>query len=68
VEEIEEACRRVVGRELRWKGLVLVHAQVQGEKMYERFGFVTDEKMGKWDEEGIEHVGMWKRIDLEPRS
>ncbi|RLL95568.1 hypothetical protein CFD26_105817 [Aspergillus turcosus] len=68
VEEIEEACRRVVKRELRWKGLVLVHAQVQGEKMYERFGFVTDEKMGRWDEEGIEHVGMWKRIDLEPRS
>lgn len=68
VEEIEEACRQVVKRELRWKGLVLVHAQVQGEKMYERFGFVTDEKMGRWDEEGIEHVGMWKRIDLEPRS
>ncbi|KAF7131441.1 hypothetical protein CNMCM5793_004612 [Aspergillus hiratsukae] len=68
VEEIEEACRQVVKRELRWKGLVLVHAQVQGEKMYERFGFVTDEKMGRWDEEGIEHVGMWKRIDLEPCS
>ncbi|GFF36405.1 UPF0039 protein SAOUHSC_00995 [Aspergillus udagawae] len=68
VEEIEETCRRVGGKELRWKGLVLVHAQVQGEKMYERFGFVTDEKMGRWDEEGIEHLGMWKRIDLEPRS
>lgn len=47
---------------------MLVHAQVQGEKMYERFGFVTDEKMGRWDEEGIEHVGMWKRIDLEPHA
>ncbi|EAL91038.1 hypothetical protein KXW98_002994 [Aspergillus fumigatus] len=68
VKEIQEACRRVAGRELRWKGLVLVHAQVQGEKMYERFGFVTDEKMGRWDEEGIEHVGMWKRIDLEPHA
>ncbi|KAF7173415.1 hypothetical protein CNMCM5623_005632 [Aspergillus felis] len=68
VEEIEEACRRVVGKELKWKGLVLVHAQVQLEKMYERFGFVTDEKMGRWDEEGIEHIGMWKRIDVEPRS
>ncbi|PKX93612.1 GNAT family N-acetyltransferase [Aspergillus novofumigatus IBT 16806] len=60
--------RRLRRHELRWKGSVLVHAQVQGEKMYERLGFVTDEEMGRWDEEGIEHVGMWKRIDLEPRS
>jgi hypothetical protein len=25
---------------------------------------VTDESLGRWDEEGIEHVGMFKRITL----
>ncbi|KAL3491825.1 acyl-CoA N-acyltransferase [Aspergillus germanicus] len=45
-----------------WKGLALVHAQVDVEKMYGRLGFVTDESMGTWVEEGIDHVGMWKRL------
>lgn len=45
-----------------WNGLVLTHAQVAVEKMYNKLGFVTDEKLGRWDEVGIEHVGMWKRI------
>ena len=48
-----------------WKGLVLSHAQVEVEKMYGKLGFVTDEKLGRWDEEGIEHLGMWKRVDLD---
>ena len=43
----------------KWNGLVLVHAQVSVEGMYARLGFETDEGMGRWDEEGIEHVGMW---------
>ncbi|KAJ0418556.1 acyl-CoA N-acyltransferase [Aspergillus carlsbadensis] len=47
-----------------WKGLALVHAQVGVEKMYGRLGFVTDESMGTWVEEGIAHVGMWKRLNL----
>ncbi|KAI9781566.1 MAG: hypothetical protein M1816_002238 [Peltula sp. TS41687] len=47
-----------------WKGLVLVHAQKRLEGMYRRFGFETDEGMGEWMEEGIEHVGMWKRIPV----
>ena len=45
-----------------YNGLVLCHAQVAVEKMYARLGFVTDEKLGRWEEEGIEHLGMWKRI------
>lgn len=45
----------------KWKGLVLVHAQLNAEKMYVRLGFVRDESMGTWVEEGIEHVGMWMR-------
>lgn len=51
-----------------FKGLVLVHAQTTVEKVWTRHGFVKDESMGVWFEEGIAHVGMWKRIDLEPEG
>lgn len=48
-----------------WNGLVLVHAQRDVEAWYRSVhGFVTDEDMGVWIEEGIEHVGMWRRLDL----
>lgn len=47
-----------------WSGLVLVHAQVAVEGMYQRLGFVRDEAMGRWEEEGIEHVGMWRRVQV----
>jgi predicted GNAT family N-acyltransferase len=47
-----------------WNGNVLSHAQVAVEKMYEKLGFVTDENLGLWIEEGVEHLGMWRRIDL----
>ena len=46
-----------------WDGLVLVHAQVNVESLWQRLGFKTDEKLGRWDEEGIEHLGMWRRLD-----
>ncbi|KAK7525978.1 uncharacterized protein IWZ02DRAFT_497875 [Phyllosticta citriasiana] len=39
-----------------WDGRALVHAQVHLEKFYGSFGFVRDENMGIWDEEGIDHV------------
>ncbi|OQV05915.1 hypothetical protein CLAIMM_10571 [Cladophialophora immunda] len=45
-----------------WDGLVLAHAQVAVEKMYEKLGFVTDERLGRWDEVGIEHLGMWRQL------
>ena len=45
-----------------WKGLVLCHAQVSVERMYEKLGFITDDKLGRWDELGIEHLGMWRRL------
>ena len=48
-----------------WNGNVLTHAQVVIEKMYQRLGFVTDEKLGRWDECGIEHLGMWKRLEVQ---
>jgi len=47
-----------------WRGLVLVHAQKAIEKVWERYGFETDASMGVWDEEGIDHIGMWKRLDV----
>ncbi|PGH10696.1 hypothetical protein AJ79_05287 [Helicocarpus griseus UAMH5409] len=51
-----------------WSGLVLVHAQVVAEGMYARLGFVTDKSMDIWVEEGIEHVGMWKQVDMSGTS
>lgn len=45
-------------------GLVLVHAQTGVQKVWARYGFERDEGMGTWMEEGMEHVGMWKRVDV----
>ncbi|KAF8473438.1 hypothetical protein BDZ91DRAFT_790179 [Kalaharituber pfeilii] len=47
-----------------WDGKVLVHAQKAVKGMWEKFGFVLDESMGEWDEEGIVHVGLWKQIHI----
>ncbi|KKA27019.1 hypothetical protein TD95_000515 [Thielaviopsis punctulata] len=49
----------------RFKGLMCAHAQVQARKAWERWGFVVDEGMGTWNEEGIPHVGMFQRVDVE---
>jgi predicted GNAT family N-acyltransferase len=49
---------------MRWNGLVCAHGQVQAVPAWERMGFKVDEGMGRWMEEGIEHVGMWIRLDL----
>lgn len=53
------------GASMDWRGLVLLHAQVGVQKVYKKYGFETDESMGVWDEEGIDHVGMWKRVDVD---
>lgn len=47
-----------------WNGLVLLHAQTTVETFYKRLGFVTDPGMGRWYEEGIEHLAMWRRLEL----
>ncbi|KAK5945108.1 hypothetical protein PMZ80_002312 [Knufia obscura] len=47
-----------------WRGLVLTHAQVSVEGLYVKLGFTTDDRLGRWDEEGIEHLGMWKKLSL----
>ncbi|KAF3481040.1 uncharacterized protein GIQ15_03799 [Arthroderma uncinatum] len=48
----------------RWNGLTLIHAQTAVEAMYARLGFVTDPGMGRWEEEGIPHIGMWKTVEV----
>ncbi|KAL3424215.1 acetyltransferase [Phlyctema vagabunda] len=45
-----------------WKGLLCVHSQEQVAKAWEKWGFKLDEGMGRWDEEGIMHVGMFQRV------
>lgn len=63
VENSDEIAKRIdSGRQ--WTGLTMIHAQVDVEPMYARVGFVTDHSMGRWLEEGITHVAMWKRITL----
>lgn len=47
-----------------WRGLVCVHAQEQVEKAWAKWGFMIDEGMGFWWEEGIRHVGMFQRLDI----
>lgn len=60
--DLSEALHK--GIAMNFKGLVLVHSQVGVQKVWKRYGFEVDEGMGRWDEEGIEHVGMWKRVDV----
>ena len=47
-----------------WNGLVLAHAQEGVQKWWEGQGFVRDGGLGRWVEEGIWHVGMWRRVDV----
>lgn len=46
-----------------WKGLMCVHAQEQVAKTWAKWGFKLDEGMGRWEEEGISHVGMFQRLN-----
>lgn len=64
-EALGWAMRNVKELGEEWQGLVLVHAQVSVEQMWKRLGFKTDEKLGRWDEEGIEHLGMWRTLEMD---
>ncbi|KAL1882332.1 hypothetical protein VTK73DRAFT_1891 [Phialemonium thermophilum] len=48
----------------KWLGLVCCHAQKDVVRAWEKFGFRVDSGMGTWMEEGITHVGMFLRLDL----
>ncbi|AEO62046.1 hypothetical protein MYCTH_2312964 [Thermothelomyces thermophilus ATCC 42464] len=50
----------------RWNGLICCHAQEGAVKVWEKCGFRMDEGMGRWFEEGIPHVGMFLRVEVEP--
>ncbi|EFQ31620.1 acetyltransferase [Colletotrichum graminicola] len=52
----------------KWKGLVCVHAQAAVVGAWEKFGFQVDEEMGTWWEEGIEHKGMFMRLEFEEET
>ncbi|PQE08444.1 hypothetical protein CJF30_00005301 [Rutstroemia sp. NJR-2017a BBW] len=49
-----------------WNGLTCVHAQEQVASVWAKWGFKVDEGMGMWWEEGIKHVGMFLRVNIEP--
>jgi GNAT superfamily N-acetyltransferase len=61
----EVEARRLDHEGVVWKGSVVVHVQKgEAEKVWARMGFVVDEGMGEWDEEGITHVGIVRRLEL----
>lgn len=61
-------------QQLQWEGLVMIHAQADLKKMWEKHGFSEELKNDKgeveiaaaphWVEEGINHIGMWRRIEV----
>ena len=65
-------------REITWQGLVMIHAQANLQSMWEKHGFHEELRNDNgeveipaephWIEEGIEHVGMWKRLSVEKRK
>lgn len=72
-DAVDEAYRRVLKEEgisegKGWNGLVRVHSQVPVQRVYARVGFETEERMGRWMEDGIEHVGMGLRIPMQARD
>lgn len=62
---------------MMWRGLCMVHAQVSVEALWAKHGFkeeliadngeVEISKEGRWWEEGIEHLGMWKKLHIEDK-
>ncbi|KAF2124695.1 hypothetical protein P153DRAFT_301453 [Dothidotthia symphoricarpi CBS 119687] len=59
---------------LMWQGLIMIHAQAGLQHMWEKMDFheqlknaqgeVEMEAEPHWMEEGIKHVGMWKRLNI----
>ena len=47
---------------------ILIHAQEGVIGMWGKLGFEVDEEMGRWVEERIVHVGMWKSLTLSLNS
>lgn len=47
-----------------WRGLVLAPWQKSKVGWYKKLGFKQDGGMRAWWEEGLEHVGMWRRVEV----
>ena len=52
----------------KWNGLVCAHAQTQATKAWKKWGFEADEEMGTWFEEGISHLGVFQRLNIDPKK
>ncbi|KAF2794442.1 hypothetical protein K505DRAFT_27150 [Melanomma pulvis-pyrius CBS 109.77] len=72
---LEKASLRGKEEAVVWKGLTMVHAQVSVAPLWQKHGFseelvnekgeVEINKEARWVEEGLEHMGMWKRIRVD---
>ena len=51
----------------KWNGLVCVHAAESVIEAWAKWGFEVDQGMGCWWEEGIRCVGMFQRLEIEPK-
>ena len=61
-------------QQLQWEGLIMIHAQANIKHVWEKHGFSEELKNDNgeveiaaephWMEEGIEHIGMWKRVEV----
>jgi predicted GNAT family N-acyltransferase len=73
--EMASLRRDSVPEAMAWNGLVMIHAQASLKTLWERYGFSEELKNDKgevviakepqWIEEGIEHVGMWRRLKID---
>jgi predicted GNAT family N-acyltransferase len=65
VTEIAAAIQEGVPTPEPWKGLIVVHAQKwRTDALWQKYGFQLDRGMGEWMEEGIMHVGMCLKVDV----
>lgn len=73
--EMASLRRDSVPEAMAWQGLVMIHAQASLKTMWERYGFAEELRNEKgeveigrephWIEEGIEHLGMWRRLRID---
>ena len=62
--EVDGAAKNTDEVRGKWNGLVLVHAQKEIERFWGSCGFVRDDGMGEWWEEGIVHIAMWRIVTV----
>lgn len=63
-EELRDTLGEILDMSTDWNGLVLIHSPVGLQKYWARRDFQLDEGLGIWEVEGVDHVAMWKRLDL----